>query len=305
MPELLLGVDAGGTKTDALVVTRDGAVIGRARGGPANHEAMGLEAAFGVLAETALAALRDCDGTLAASAWGLAGLDWPSDEVAYRGLLDRLELPGPRVVVNDAFVALRAGVPQGPGVVVNSGTGAVAAGRSATGATFRTLGLGSGFGDWGSGPDIVREAVHAVAVAFLGLGPATALTDRCLARSGAASVEAYLERVSRERRTHLLPPDVWEVAAAGDEVANGIADRVAGSLAAAAGAVTRRLDLVDGFDLVLSGRVLSPGDQVLHDRLITGLAETLPGARPRRLAVAPVTGAVGLAADAIGWDLPG
>lgn len=305
---LLVGVDGGGSKTDVLVVDDGGRALGRARGGRGNHEGVGFDAAAAVLAATldeALASAGAGRGDVAASGWGLAGLDWPADEVVYRGVVDRLGLSGPAVLCNDAFVALRAAVPAGAGVVVVAGTGAVAAGRGHGGATFRTFGV-DGYGDWGAGPEIVAAAVGAVAQAAVGLGPPTALADRCLERSGAPDVPAYLQAADRTGVTRLLPVDVWEVAAAGDAVASGIADRAADRLAASAAAVARRLGLDAGgpFPVALAGRVLSPGHPVLHDRLVARLGMVLPQAVPRPLRVPPVVGAVLEAAAATGRPLP-
>ena len=53
------------------------------------------------------AGLRKAD--LRAAGYGLAGMDWPSDEPRLLLVLQQLELPGPHVLVNDAYVALRAG----------------------------------------------------------------------------------------------------------------------------------------------------------------------------------------------------
>jgi len=306
---VLLGVDAGGSKTDVLVVDHTGRVLDRRRAGPANHEGVGHDGVRAVLTTVVGAALAATDTAapdVAASAWGLAGLDWSGDVAPASQLVADLGFVEPCLVVNDAWVALCAGAPSGLGIVLNSGTGVVAAGRDALGRRQRTPGVGAGFGDWGSGPDIVTAALHSVVRAYSGLGPPTALTQRCLQRSGMDSVEAFAERVWRARISDLLPTDVWEVAAAGDAEALAIADRVAASLAAAATAVARRLgvDSTQGppFDLVLSGRVLVERHPVLHDRLIAALHTKLPHARPVLLRVAPVVGAVLMAAEAAGLD---
>lgn len=81
--------------------------------------------------------------------------------------------------------------------------------------------------------------------------------------------------------------------------------RAGGGLADRGGAAAARRLALAGADcapyrLVLSGRVLSPGHPVLHERLLTALAAALPAARPRRLSVAPAAGAVLEAADVLG-----
>src|SRR5207248_2891527 len=69
-------------------------------------------------------------GDIGAAAFGLAGVDWPSDEPRVRSAIDPIGLDGRYVLVNDSFVALRAGSREGVGVVLVAGTGAVAAGRN-------------------------------------------------------------------------------------------------------------------------------------------------------------------------------
>ena len=303
----ILGVDAGGTKTDALVIDRHGAVLAFVRGGGANHEAIGWARAQEQLRRTVVQALEMAAVTpesIAASGWGLAGLDWPSDEIRHRSIIADLGFPDPALVVNDAFLALTARPDDEPGVAVVSGTGVVVVGRSAIGTTTRTLGVGAGRGDWGSGGQIAFAAAKAIAAQHMGLGPETALTELALQRSGVTSVDAYCQQVWRQGRTYLLPPDVWQVAASGDAVAAGIADRVADSLAAGAGVVARRLDLQRP-NVILTGRVLDPGHPLLHDRLVTALAVELPHCRPKRLGVPPAVGAIRAAARSLGWDPDG
>jgi N-acetylglucosamine kinase-like BadF-type ATPase len=305
--QAVLGVDAGGTKTDVVVVDRHGAVLAFVRGVGANHEAIGWVQAQERLGSATVEALEMAGiarESVAASAWGLAGLDWPSDEIRYRGIIADLGFPNPALVANDAFLALAARPDVGSGVGIVSGTGVVVVGRAANGTTTRTLGVGAGRGDWGSGGDIARAAAKAIAAQHMGLGPETALTELALQRSGLASVDAYCQQVWRQRRTSLLPPDVWQVAASGDAVAAGIADRVADSLAAGVAAVAARLDLHEP-DVVLTGRVLDPGHPLLHDRLVAELAVVVPGCRPRRLGVPPVVGAIGAAARSLGWNTTG
>ena len=163
---LVLGVDAGGTKTDAaLADATTGEVVASVRLGPANHEGIGWTAAADALrtSVTAVCAAADVPAAaITASAWGLAGLDWPEDGVRYREIVDSLGLAGPTLVVNDAFLCLEL-VPPGPAVAVVAGTGMVAVARDASGRTARTLGVGAGHGEWGAGGEVVRAAVEAVA----------------------------------------------------------------------------------------------------------------------------------------------
>ncbi len=97
MSSLLLGADGGNTKTVAVVVTGDGEVLGSGRGGCGDiHNARGPEAAVEEIVRAASAAL-DAAGAaaadVAATAFSLAGADWPEDfEYLRRELRGRLTL---------------------------------------------------------------------------------------------------------------------------------------------------------------------------------------------------------------------
>ena len=307
-----VGVDAGGTKTHALVADESGEVLGVGRAGTGNWEGVGLDGALAALRQAvgeALAAARTSPQEVTAAGYGLAGLDWPSDEARLRPLVEELGLSGPAVLVNDTFVALRAGAREPWGVVIVAGTGTTAAGRNRRGEMARTLGLGYPFDDWGSAPDLAQAALHAVARAYTGRGPATALSDRLVRLVGAADVADLLEGVSRWRY-NLFPlvADVvralMEEADGGDGAAREIVLWAGRELGGGAIVVIRRLGMEDEeFDLVLAGGLFRSASPLLLDTLRGTVQAVAPGARPVRLDVPPVVGGVLLAMDAVGWTV--
>jgi len=307
-----VGVDAGGTKTHALVADESGEVLGVGRAGTGNWEGVGLDGALAALRQAvgeALAAARTSLQEVTAAGYGLAGLDWPSDEARLRPLVEELGLSGPSVLVNDTFVALRAGAREPWGVVIVAGTGTTAAGRNRRGEMARTLGLGYPFDDWGSAPDLAQAALHAVARAYTGRGPATALSDRLVRLVGAADVADLLEGVSRWRY-NLFPlvADVvralMEEADGGDGPAREILLRAGRELGGGAVVVIRRLGMEDEeFDLVLAGGLFRSASPLLLDTLRGTVQAVAPGARLVRLDVPPVVGGVLLAMDAVGWTV--
>jgi N-acetylglucosamine kinase-like BadF-type ATPase len=302
---LVLGVDGGGSKTHALVADERGEVLGFASSGRANWEDIGLEAAGAALAGAvtgALAAARVAPGALAASAFGLAGLDWDADRPMLGALLDPLGLGGPRMLENDAFVALRAGASRPFGVVVIAGTGHVAAGRDPAGRTVRTLGLGPMYGDFGSATDVAAEAVRAVADAWTGRGPATTLGRLLPALAGCASAEQLLQRLSRG--TVPLPaaaPLVLQEAEAGDPACREIVLRTGVALGEAAAVVARRLGLGgERFETVMAGGLFQSRNRLLEGALVDVLHRTAPLAAPVHLTCKPVVGAALEALDLAG-----
>jgi N-acetylglucosamine kinase-like BadF-type ATPase len=292
----VLGVDGGGSKTHALVADEHGEVLGFASSGRSNWEDIGLEAAGSALAGAiggALAAAGVAPGDLAASAFGLAGLDWDADRPALGAVLDPLGLGGPRRLDNDSFIALRAGTGRPYGVVVIAGTGHVAAGRDPAGRTFRTFGLGPMYGDFGSATDVAEEAVRAVADAWTGRGPATSLSRLLPPLAGCDTPEELLQRLSRELVA--LPeaaPLVLRQAEAGDPACRAIVLQAGAALGDAAAVVARRLDLQhETFEVVLAGGLFAGRNRLLETTLADTLHRVAPRAAPVHLTCQPVVGA--------------
>ena len=301
---VVLGVDGGGTKTHATIADGDGALLGFGMSGPSNWEDVGIDAAAAALKAAVREALADA-GTgpadIEATMFGLAGVDFPSDEERMSGIPIALGIHTPSRIVNDSFVALRAGTNHPWGVVVIAGTGSVVAGRNPAGETARTFGLGPMFGDFGSGTDVSAEAITAVAAEFKGHGPRTALTERLCEATDSASPMEFLENVARGR----IPDAGYAVlvvaaADAGDLAARRILEHAGSSLGDAAGHVARRLSMDESeFELVLTGGMFRNDSRILTSALEYTLKRYARFARPARLEAPPVVGAVLLALELI------
>ncbi len=302
-----LGVDGGGRKTHVIVSDTSGGLLGAGVASVSNWEHVGVENAASAIATAADQALADAGLTrsdVEASVFGLAGLDWPADERRMVAAIEPLGIRGPPRVVNDAFVALRAGCPQPWGIVVISGTGAIVAGRDPAGTEFRTLGLGRVFGDFGSEFDVSELAVRAVADAHVGRGPSTMLSQLLSARTGVDTVEELLERISRAD-TRLRSPEVTNMAPlvleateAGDLVARQILEQIGHALGESAGYVAGHLGMQDlDFQVVLAGNLFRTPNRYLLDELELGVRRTAPMASLTILEAPPVVGAVLMALE--------
>lgn len=302
-----LGIDAGGTKTLALIADAEGRVLGAGRAGTGNWEGVGLDGAYAAYAQAvaeALAAAGLRREQIAAAGYALAGMDWPSDEGRLTPLIERLGLPGPHALVNDAFAALRAGAPDNVGVAVIAGTGSTIAGRNRAGGTFRTFGLGALWGESNGASGLVLGAFRALGRSHFGSGPPTALEPRILAACGAPSVPALAERLSRgeaEWPRGTLAPLVLAVSDEGDAAAQAVVREAGAELGLNAAAVAQRLGLAgEPFALVLAGGVLATGNALLVESLLAVVREAAPGVRPLVLNAPPAVGSVLLAMDAAG-----
>jgi len=299
----VLGIDAGGSKTHAVLCDQDGEVLGVGRSGCANWEAAGLDGAQASLQEASQQALGQAGlgpKEVKASAFGLAGLDWPNDEARLKPVVGSLGLSCPRVLVNDAFLPLRAGIEDGVGLAAIAGSGATVVGRNASGRTARSFGAGYPFPDWGGAYDIAEAAVHEVAKAYRHMTPSTSLSQRMLAFYGCEKVSPMLEGIMRLEIQvgGTFAPQVLEAADEGDMAAKGIVERAGRTIGENALSVARELDMGEtGFILVTAGGVFSSRNSILEESLEREVVNQGSQVRLRPLQSPPVVGAVLLAMD--------
>jgi len=315
----VLGVDGGNTKTVALVADRDGTILGAGRGGCGDIYAAGEEtpaygcgspeAALASVDEAVAAALAGAGigpGDLLAGAFSMAGADWPEDVALLRDALSGRGLGRATVVVNDALGALRAGSPDGTGVVVACGTGIATGARAANGRTWHS----SFWQEPGGANELGRRTLRAVVRAELGLERPTRLTARVLAHYEQESVEGMLHLLtargagSRGNRPGALARVVMDEAATGDEVACGIVREAGAELGDYALVAARRVGLADTpFTLVLTGGVFRHPAPDLAAALVDRVRLAAPAVRPLRSRFEPVVGALLLALEATGSPL--
>ena len=301
----VLGIDAGGTKTVCQLAGANGEVLAEARRGGANLQAAGELEVEKVLHEVMEEALADRDVIPSAICLGIAGVDRPDDARVVRGIMRRIGYKAKILVVNDALVALEAGAPAQPGVVVIAGTGSIAYGRNARNQAARAGGWGYVLGDEGSGYWIGRAALRAVLREADHRGPATRLTQLLLDYYGVPRAQDLIHQVYAAT---LRPAAIAAVAQCvmsafrdGDEVAIGILRGAVDQLESFAMSVARRLELVgSAFPFVLAGGIFRAVPW-LEAELSRRLPLAAPRSRTLLLDVEPAAGAVRLAlAEACG-----
>lgn len=303
----VLGVDAGNSKTVALVARLDGAVVGAGRGGcgDVSNRAVGEEGALANVEAAVAAALESAaimETELVAQTFSMAGADWPEDFVFLRERLSQGRNVQNVHIVNDAVGALRAGSPDGTGVAVVCGTYAVSAARASGGATWHA-------GFWqetGGAFKLGEEALRAVYRAELGIDPATSLTGAVLEFFDRRSVEEVLCGLTA--RGSSLPPNtaarlapiLLSEAANGDSAARATVQSQGGILADYALAAARQVGIdATPFKLLLTGGVFRHPSRLLEE-VVTARVHThnldITVFRSDR---EPVVGAVLLALEAV------
>lgn len=295
----VLGIDAGGTKTECLLADERGSVVAEARAGGANLQASGELQVEKVLHEVMEEAIGERTIVPAAICLGIAGVDRPDDFAVVRGIMRRIGYKARILIVNDALVALEAGAPGQPGVVIVSGTGSICYGRNSEGQAARSGGWGYVLGDEGSGYWIGRAALRAVLRQADRRGATTALTPRLLEHFGVSQPQGLIHSVYH---TNLKPAEIGALARSvqaafreGDEVAIGILRGAANELESSALSVARRLKMIgQPFTFLLAGGIFRAVPW-LDEELRRRLPVSAPGSHVRLLDVEPANGAVYLA----------
>ncbi|MBA3297577.1 MAG: hypothetical protein H0U19_11630 [Acidobacteria bacterium] len=295
----VLGIDAGGTKTVCQLADEQGTVLAEARGTGANLQAVGELEVEKVLHEVMDEALADRPIVPAVICLGIAGVDRPDDAAVVKAIMKRIGYKARVIVVNDALVALEAGAPGQPGVVVISGTGSISYGRNAKGESARSGGWGYVLGDEGSGYWIGRSALRAVLREADKRGPKTALTPLLLQHFGVEQAQGLIHEVYH---SNLKPAAIGALArgvaaavAQGDGAAIGILRAAADELESSALSVARRLHMVGApFAFILAGGIFRAVPW-LEQELTRRLPVSAPGSTVRLLDREPASGAVALA----------
>lgn len=280
MSGLVLGVDGGGTKSHYALATAEGRLVDLVEGGAANHEVYdeGFPAAARELGSS-IRRLLERNGAsareLAASVFGIAGADVPSQAAAYRRVLAELGIGSP-VVCNDAFLGVKAGTARGWGVCSINGTGTVAAAVDPAGRRIQIGGTGVISGDEAGAGHIALMAARRAYDALFRCGPPTALEGELLRFLGLGPgeeerfIEAIYERGLEAPATVLgLARAVFSCAASGDAEAIGILENAGAQMARSVAGAVRRLDFsgLPEVEVVVAGSVSLKGEcPVLLDR---------------------------------------
>jgi len=298
MTFIVIGVDGGGSKTRVIVADEQGnqlsEVVGpgsAVRPGAAEHSADVIAAALA----DALAACEMTHVVPKVLCVGVAGAAREPERQAIWQALAGRDIAEEVVIHPDYSIALDDAFGDGPGVLLISGTGSAAFGRSPSGSTARCGGWGPVCGDEGSGAWIGRRALSVVTASADGREPETALVGAVLT---AAQVNEPQELIAWAASATpalfaSLAPVVSSVADAGDLRANAILSLAVEELVLHVRTLARSLfgDERAATPVAFTGGMLTRGT-TLRKRLEQRLRSAVPGAQLQAGEVHPARGAV-------------
>lgn len=301
---VFLAVDAGNSKTVALVVDQAGTVLGRGRGGRGDIYGAATiqdaeQAVYGAV-DAALAEASLNAAVIRSAAFRMAGIDYPEDAIFWDERIGARYGDSIRSwsIKNDAFASLRLLDGTGVGASITVGTGPAVAARAADGReecsgmfVFDDLG-GQGLGN---------SALSAVCRAWMGTAPATGLTG-ALCRLYDVR-DAWELRHLFTRRFGALPrTELWKASRAvlalaedGDEVARQLVlDQAAAFVRYTQWCVARvGSDLGSGdVPVLLNGSVVTSEHPAMRDALTEELRKVAPAAPVTVASASPLWGVV-------------
>jgi N-acetylglucosamine kinase-like BadF-type ATPase len=282
----VVGVDGGGTKTEAVILDARDQILGQGVAGPSNPLRIGITNAAAAVREAidkACAAAHVRREDIVAAQIGLAGARRYELSLRMREALGNLGISDVEVG-GDADIAL-AGVTAngGPGVVVIAGTGSVCCGVNARGKRVWAGGWGPIAGDEGGGAWIARRALRAIAHASDGRGPKTTLMSAAcnyfhVTTPDDLSTAIYAPTITNERLAG-FGKNVVEAAKAKDAVAREILVEGAQELGLMVAAVIRNLRLEgEKFQVGYVGGVFNAAGELILAPMREDLKQVAPNA---------------------------
>lgn len=302
-PDLILGVDGGGTKTVAWLAAKDQAdeLLGRGTAGPSNPRAVGFVAAQATIDAAINAAFTAADLprlTVAAACLALAGAGRPVEQERIATWASDARIAEKVRVTTDAEPILAAASPENYGVALICGTGSLGWGRNTAGAVARAGGWGYLLGDEGGAYWLSISGLRAALRAHDGRDRKTALLPAFLQQLHLAEprelVDWVYDPANTPARIASLARTVFELAAT-DAVAAEIIAAGAMSLAQTIATVAHQLKFSrDSYPLALAGSVLL-NQPTYRDQVVSYLGNH--GSCPATIATVeePVRGAIAIA----------
>ncbi|MEO6588077.1 MAG: BadF/BadG/BcrA/BcrD ATPase family protein [Pyrinomonadaceae bacterium] len=283
---IFIGVDGGGTKTQAVLLDENRQIISEAVSGASNPLRVGIEPA---LANIFTAIENACDSAnrsriyIAAIVCGLAGVRRQDLRHTIKQRISQNYRNKVVAVTTDSEIALY-GVNFGKaGLVLIAGTGSVCLGKNDTGETATAGGWGPLAGDEGGGAGIARRALQSIAKASDGRGIKTVLSDYAVEYFRALSaddltVAIYSPQMDNARIAGFARFVIKAAQQDNDKIAKAILTEAGFELGIAANAVIKKLKLNrKTFPVGYVGSIFKAGE-LITDSVSKTIQQTAPKA---------------------------
>ena len=249
-PNLYVGADGGGTKTQVVLTNEAREIVGEGYAGASNPLRVGVEVAVGNIIK---AIDNACDAgncsrdDIVSATLGLAGVRRADTrQIVLESFVKRLPMDKVKVMT-DAEIALYGTTLGEFGLVVIAGTGSICIGQDENGKKAIAGGWGPLAGDEGGGAGIAKRALQAIAKASDGRAQPTLLSRVAKKYFRTAKTEDLIIAIYSPQTDNAkiagFARDVVETAKEGDEIALEILNDAGYELGLSASAVIKKLNL--------------------------------------------------------------
>jgi N-acetylglucosamine kinase-like BadF-type ATPase len=272
----VLGVDGGNTKTDYMVFNTEGDLVNHVRKGSISHEQYSESFDMTrILLKEHITEVLDgiAEPKDVSAAFGLAGLDLPSQRVKLEGIIANTGFTR-FAAANDGVLGVKAGAPNGYGICSINGTATGAVGFDPKGTFRQVSGVMPFCGDEGGGGALIRGVAAVVYNELFRYGRSTVMTKRVLDLLEITDKHIYQETFIRRfwsDRKDLNSVEVvfilLDSANEGDPVAVELLETAGREMARTAAGCARDLDFSDVMlDVVFAGSVwIKPKTPLMKD----------------------------------------
>lgn len=282
---VILGMDAGGTKTKVALADENGRIFDIFTGGGMNVNSFGVQVTGEHLGEI-LDEVKMRVGSLkkiAAVCVGVAGATNPSTQQIMNRVLKEKGVEAPTKIVGDHIIALYAANGTGEGMILIAGTGSVCFGRKVDEKGNEFLGRSGGWGhlidDPGSGYYIGKEMLSEIVRAEDGREEPTILwpmlKEKTPIRTMSDLISFVYGKETGKKEIAAFSQIVQEAVRRQDAAALRITRKAAGELAELVMAVAKQMQQTEGSVMMNGGELTY--NEPLRKMLGDILAEKLPG----------------------------
>lgn len=310
----MIGVDGGGTKTEAVLARartddqprggQDGAqpeIVATSVTGPSNLQRLPMQSSLDAVAaacEGLLEQVPEARDRVQASCLAMAGSGNPLLKAAFERWVEQQPWSGTAHVTHDARAVIAAGNQSDAGIALIAGTGSFAFALDRQGRSAQCGGWGGLLGDEGSAHWIALEGFRRSLRSLDGRGEQTCLVEdltRWCTDIGPPRWPHHLSLL-QPKQIAAAAPVVTRAAQHGDAVASRIVQAAADELATLVVTLARQLFAGESFELACAGGPLC-NVPVLGERLLERLADDGFDRVQLQCVKHPAHGAARMAAD--------
>lgn len=263
---LYLGLDAGATKTKAVLLSSDLKIVSEADAPGANAAEIGIERAIKSIEQAVLSLIKNNNNEEIKACFAIAGVDTKHEKQIWLDAIEKSDrikhiIQDP-IVINDTIAAIRSATKSKNAVVIIAGTGSNCWGINESGDEARTGGGAYILGDEGGAYDIGLKILKAVHKSIDGRSPQTILKELLFKKYNINNREELVNLIYSKPWEK---PDIAQVAQLiekaaeeKDETALKILKESINEIVLMIETVVKKLDLQDKeYDLVTTGSVFN------------------------------------------------